>query len=166
MLNKILLIGNLVDDPRELRTTNSGQVVTDFRIAVNDRFGREDRRTLFIDVTVWGRTAENCHKYLGKGRGVLVEGRLEEDTWDDRETGKPRSKMRVVASQVTFMPGRGEGSGEDRPGGGAMDERDEGASGGGDSRGGGSRDRAPSGGGGDTGGSPLKDYGLDGEVPF
>ena len=177
MLNKVLLIGNLTADPRELRTTQGGAVVGEFRIAVNDPV-RRDAPPLFIDVTVWNKTAENCHRYLSKGRPVLVEGRLEEDSWTDKESGQPRSKMRVVANQVTFMPDRkGEGGsygGDDGgSGGGSSSYRndrgsdDRGSGGGGGSAGGGGGSRAPRDAGtGGGGGSPLKDYGLDDEVPF
>lgn len=191
MLNKVLLIGNLTADPRELRTLPSGAVVGEFRIAVNDRFGgrdRENERTLFIDVVVWNKTAENCHRYLSKGRPVLVEGRLEEDSWTDKESGQPRSKMRVVASNVTFMPDRkGEGGGSygddergsggssersersersdrsDRSDRGGSDRSDRGSQSGG---GGGVRGASRDSGSGSGGGSPLKDYGLDEDVPF
>ena len=89
--NKVILVGNLTRDP-ELRYTSQGTAVSDLRLAVTTvRGGRgqQERReeTLFIDVTVWDRQAENCCKYLSKGRSVLVEGRLQLDTWDDKETG-------------------------------------------------------------------------------
>ncbi|MGE0433040.1 MAG: single-stranded DNA-binding protein [Planctomycetota bacterium] len=193
MYNKVILIGNLTADPRELRTTQSGMTVGDFRIAVNDRSaGRDNERTLFIDVTVWGKTAENCHRYLVKGKTVLVEGRLEEDSWTDKESGQPRSKMRVNANQVTFMPDRKGGSSEGGSYGDGDDDRggERSSYSGGGSRGsssgsGGSGSGSGSGGSGGSGyaggggggsrgsrnqdaggGSPLKDYGLDDEVPF
>lgn len=141
MLNKVLLIGNLTSDPRELRTTQGGAVVGEFRIAVNDPV-RRDAEPLFIDVTVWNKTAENCHQYLAKGRPVLVEGRLEEDSWTDKETGQPRSKMRVVANQVTFMPDRKDDGGGEQRSARQTTRREPQHSG--------------------SGGGPLRDYGLDG----
>ena len=66
----------------------------------------------FIEVTVWGRTAEIVGEYLSKGRQVLFEGRLQQDTWQDKETGKNRSKLKVVAEQMTMLGSRGEATGE------------------------------------------------------
>lgn len=111
--NRVILIGNLTFDPKELRTTNNGTQVTDFRIAVNEP-GKKDGKTLFVDVTVFGKTAENCAKYLRKGRGALVEGRLDEpDVWTDRN-GATRVNLKITANTVTFMPERGGGGGEPR----------------------------------------------------
>lgn len=110
-LNKVFLIGNLTRDPR-LRTTPSGISVGEFSIAVNDTYstsaGERRERTVFVDVVVWKRLAENCYRFLRKGRAVLVEGRLEQDTWEDRETGQRRSRLRVVAQNVTFLYRPGE----------------------------------------------------------
>lgn len=100
--NHVTMIGNLADDPRELRTTTSGHSVTDFRIAVNDPL-RKDAQALFIDVTAWGKTAENCSKYLRKGKPVLVDGQLVEERWTDKD-GKDRSKCKINAQAVQFMP--------------------------------------------------------------
>ncbi len=112
--NKVILMGNLTRDP-ELRYTPQGTAVADLRLAVTtSRGGRNQERkeeTLFIDVTVWDRQAENCSEYLAKGRSVLVEGRLILDEWEDRESGAKRSKLRVVANTVQFIGGRGEGGG-------------------------------------------------------
>ena len=132
-LNKVMLIGNLTRDP-ELRHTPKGSAVTDLTIAVNRRVqdgnGGWKEEATFVEVTVWGNTAENAHKYLSKGRGVFIEGRLHMDTWDDRETGKKRSKLKVVGEILQFLPdGKGgggaprqpneENSGGDRQGGSA-----------------------------------------------
>ena len=110
-LNKVFLIGNLTRDPR-LRTTPSGISVGEFSIAVNDTYstsaGERRERTVFVDIVVWKRLAENCFRFLKKGRAVLVEGRLEQDTWEDRETGQRRSRLRVVAQNVTFLYRPGE----------------------------------------------------------
>lgn len=111
--NRVILIGNLTRDP-ELRYTPSGTAVCDLSIAVNNTRGRgNDRReeTCFVDVTVWDRMAENCSEYLSKGRSVLIEGRLRQDTWDDKETGRKRSKLAVTASTVQFLPAGGAGGG-------------------------------------------------------
>ncbi len=114
--NRATLVGNLTRDP-ELRYTPQGTAVTDLRLAVTTvRGGRDQERkeeTLFIDVTVWGRTAENCSEYLSKGRPVLVDGRLQLDSWEDRETKQKRTKIKLVAQLVQFL-----GSRDGGPGGG------------------------------------------------
>lgn len=113
-LNKVLLVGNLTRDP-ELRYTSSGTAVASLRLACNrtwkDRSSGDRREeTLFIDVTAWAQSAEFCGKYLEKGRAVFVEGRLRQDSWEDRETGKQQSKIVVVADRIQFAdppPSRG-----------------------------------------------------------
>lgn len=108
--NKVILMGNLTRDP-ELRYTPSGTAITDLSIAINSGKKEKDD-TVFVDVTVWDKQAENSCEYLAKGRPVLVEGRLKLDTWDDRETGKKRSRLGVVAEKVVFLGGGNHGSGE------------------------------------------------------
>ena len=100
--NKVILMGNLTRDP-EVRYTPSGTAVTDIGLAVNrywfDKQANERREeTTFVDVTLWGRQAEVAGEYLAKGRPVLIEGRLHLDSWDDRETGQKRSKLKVVGN--------------------------------------------------------------------
>ena len=106
-LNKVMLIGNLTRDP-ELRHTPKGSAVADLGVAVNrkiqDGNGGWKDETTFVDVTVWGSSAENAQKYLSKGRGVFIEGRLQMDTWDDKTTGQKRSKLKVVADNLQFLP--------------------------------------------------------------
>jgi len=125
--NKVILMGNLARDP-ELRYTPQGTAVSDLRLAVTTvRGGRGQERkeeTVFIDVTVWDRQAENCSEYLSKGRPVLVEGRLTQDTWEDKETGQKRSKIKIVANTVQFLGGR-EGGGRDAGGSGRSSDRRE-----------------------------------------
>lgn len=118
--NRVILMGNLTRDP-ELRYTPGGVAVTDLSLAVNEVRGRGDDRketAHFFDVTVWDRMAENCSQYLTKGSPVLVEGRLVQDTWEDRETGKKRSKIKVVANTVQFLGGGNSGGGSRGGGGG------------------------------------------------
>ncbi len=107
--NKILLIGNLTRDP-ELRYLNSGTAVCDMGLAVNRRYKRQDgesaEETCFVDIVVWGRQGENCNQYLKKGSGVFVDGRLSYETWETPE-GQKRSKHKVVAERVQFMPRSG-----------------------------------------------------------
>jgi single-strand DNA-binding protein len=110
-LNKVMLIGNLTRDP-ELRYTPSGKAVADISIAINrvwvNDAGQKQEDTTFVDVTLWGRQAELAQQYLTKGRGAYIEGRLQMDTWDDKETGKKRSKLKVVGDNLQFLPdGRG-----------------------------------------------------------
>ena len=119
--NKVILMGNLTRDP-EVRYTTSGTAVTDVGLAVNrtwfDKQANERREEVtFVDVTLWGRTAEVAGEYLAKGRGVLIEGRLQLDQWDDKETGQKRSKLKVVGDNMTMLPGGGEGGGGPRSGG-------------------------------------------------
>lgn len=110
-LNKVMLIGNLTRDP-ELRYTPKGTAVADVGLAINRVWsndqGQKQEETTFVDVTLWGRQAELAQQYLSKGRGVYIEGRLQMDTWDDKETGKKRSKLKVVGENLQFLPdGRG-----------------------------------------------------------
>lgn len=112
--NKVILMGNLTKNP-ELRYTPSGTAVTDLSVAVNTTRGKgNDRKddTVFVDVTVWERQAEACTEYLTKGSPVLVDGRLRLDQWEDKETGKKRSRLAVVAQFVTFL---GAGSSPSQP---------------------------------------------------
>ncbi len=110
-LNKVMLIGNLTRDP-ELRFTPKGTAVADISLAINRIWNNEQNQkqeeTIFVDVTLWGRQAELAQQYLTKGRGVYIEGRLQMDTWDDKETGKKRSKLKVIGETLQFLPdGRG-----------------------------------------------------------
>lgn len=101
-INQVILMGRLTRDP-ETRTTPSGKTITSFSLAV-DRGGQEDQAD-FFDVTAWEKLGELVAQYLSKGRRCLVQGRLRQDSWDDKETGKKRSKVEVVATDVTFLDG-------------------------------------------------------------
>lgn len=106
--NKVIVLGTLTRDP-ELRYTPQGKAVTDLPLAINRVSGRgNDRReeTTYVDVTVWERRAETCCEYLFKGRQVLIEGRLVTESWDDRETGRKRSKLKILAHDVQFIGGK------------------------------------------------------------
>lgn len=106
--NKVILLGNLVADP-EIKTLPSGTRVANFTIAVNDRYRGRDgemvEHTAFVDVSFFGGVVEVCEKYLGKGRSVLVDGKLRQDKWDDKETGAKRSKLTVLGRTLNLMPG-------------------------------------------------------------
>lgn len=106
-VNKITLIGRITRDI-ELRHTPSGTALTDLGLAVNRRRKEGDNyveETTFIDVTLWARQAELAAEYLEKGREVYIEGRLQMDTWEDKETGKTRSKLKVVGENMQFLGG-------------------------------------------------------------
>ena len=122
-LNKVLLMGNLTRDP-EVRYTPKGTAVGDLAIAVNDSYKAQDgtikETVTYIDIEVWGRSAENCKQYLTKGRPIFVEGQLKLDQWE--QDGQKKSKLRVRADRVQFLGGGGAG-GERRPSGGEMDQR-------------------------------------------
>lgn len=113
--NKVILMGNLTADP-ETRTTTSGQSVTSFSLAVTRTFrgadGNRRDETSFINCTAWGATGETIAKYVSKGRQLLVSGRLQQRSWDDKETGKRRSAIDVVVEEFSFVnDGRGSNRG-------------------------------------------------------
>ncbi len=124
--NKVILLGNLTRDP-QVRYTPGGTAVAEIGLAVNRTWfdqktnSRRDETT-FVDVTLWGRQAEVAGEYLAKGRQVLIEGRLQLDTWEDKESGQKRSKLRVVAENMKMVGGRGEGGGGGGGGGGSRGE--------------------------------------------
>lgn len=109
--NRVVLLGNLTRDP-ELRYIPSGMAVSDIGLAVNDRVKRNDQwveETTFVDVTLWGRTAEVANEYLSKGSPVLIEGRLKLDSWE--KDGQKRSKLKVVGEKMQMVGARGGGGG-------------------------------------------------------
>ena len=105
-LNKVMLIGNLGADP-ELKHTGNNRAVCNLSIATNESFkdkeGQRQERTEWHRVTVWGETAENCGKYLAKGRSVYVEGRLQTRSYD--KDGQKHYSTEIVADRVTFLGG-------------------------------------------------------------
>jgi single-strand DNA-binding protein len=127
--NKVILLGNLTRDP-EVRYTPKGTAVTELGMAVNRVYtaenGEKREDTTFVDVTLWGRTAEIAGEYLKKGRPVFIEGRLQLDTWDDKQSGQKRSKLKVVGEGLQLLggrPGGGGGGGGDDEGGGSRSSR-------------------------------------------
>ncbi len=118
--NKVFLMGNLTRDI-ELKHTPSDQSVATIGVAVNRRYttkeGEKREETTFVDCEAWGRTAEIMSQYLSKGRGVFIEGRLKLDQWEDRETGKNRSKLKVVIDNFQFVDSKGGGGGQPAPAG-------------------------------------------------
>jgi len=113
--NKVILLGNLTRDP-EIRYTPKGTAVAKLGLAVNRNWttesGERKEEVTFVDVDVFGRTAENCGQYLRKGRPVLIEGRLRLDQWDDKQTGQKKSKLGVVCETVQFLGNGGEATGQ------------------------------------------------------
>lgn len=107
-VNQVTLMGNLTRDP-ELRQTPNGQSVVSFSLALNraykDQSGEWQEATDFIDVVAWGPLAERVSQYLNKGRRALVQGRLQSRAWE--QDGQKRSKVEVLANDVTFLDGRG-----------------------------------------------------------
>src|SRR4051794_3195607 len=132
--NKVILVGNLTRDP-EVRYTPKGSAVCDLGLAVNRQYslenGEKREEVTFVDVVLWARLAEIAGEYLKKGRPVLIEGRLQLDSWDDKQSGQKRSKLRVVGETMQLLGSRQGGGGDD-----------EGSGGGGSSSGGG-RSYAP-----------------------
>ena len=112
-INQVILLGRLTRDP-EQRTTSTGKVIANFSVAV-DRGGQEDAAD-FFNVTAWEKLGELVMQYLSKGRRVLVQGRLRQDSWDDKETGKKQSRIEVVATDVTFLDGPSDGAGSSNGG--------------------------------------------------
>ena len=112
--NKVILVGNLTRDP-ELRYTPKGTAIAKFGLAVNrvwtSESGEKKEEVTFVDIDVFGRTAENVAQYMRKGSPMLVEGRLRLDQWDDKQTGQKRSKLGVVGEIIQFLgsPRAGEG---------------------------------------------------------
>ncbi len=116
--NKVILLGNLTRDP-EVRYTPKGSAVCDLGIAVNRIYttegGERREEVTFVDVVLWARLAEIAGEYLKKGRPVFIEGRLQMDSWDDKQTGQKRTKLRVVGESMQLLGSRPGGSAGDTP---------------------------------------------------
>lgn len=112
-LNKCFLIGNLTRDP-ELRVTPKGTAICSFSLAVNRQFrdegGNAREEVTYVDIEAWGKQAELCSKYLAKGSPCMVDGRLRLDSWEDRQSGQKRSKLKVVLDNVQFLGARSNGT--------------------------------------------------------
>ena len=128
--NKVILLGNLTRDP-EVRYTPKGTAVTDLGLAVNRTYtadnGEKREEVTFVDVTFWGRTAEVAGEYLKKGRPVFVEGRLQLDSWDDKQSGQKRTKLKVIGENMQMLGaprgGGASGGGGDEEGGSRSSSR-------------------------------------------
>ena len=112
-INQVILMGNLTRDP-ELRTTPSGQSVCSFSLAVNRSWqgqdGTQQDAVDYFDVTAWGKLGELVNQYISKGSKSLVQGRLSQSRWE--QEGQKRSKVEVVANDVTFLDGGGNAGGD------------------------------------------------------
>jgi single-strand DNA-binding protein len=112
--NKVILLGNLTRDP-EVRYTPKGSAVCDLGLALNRQYtldsGEKREEVTFVDVVLWARLAEIAGEYLKKGRPVFIEGRLQLDTWDDKQSGQKRSKLRVIGETMQLLGSRPPGTG-------------------------------------------------------
>ena len=171
-VNKVIIIGNCTRDP-ELRYTPKGTAVTDLGLAMNRSFssdgGERREETTFVDVTLWGRTAEIAKEYLTKGRQVYIEGRLQMDSWEDKSSGQKRTKLKIVGEQMTLLGSReGGGGGGGGAGGGGGGYQSQGGGGGGGGGGAPASAPAASQGGGrpaDNDGAQF-DVNVDDDIPF
>jgi single-strand DNA-binding protein len=115
--NKVIIAGNLTRDP-ELRYTPKGTAVARITLAVNRTFtsgegGEKKEEVSFVDVDVWGKQAEIISQYMKKGRPLLVEGRLKQDSWEDKNTKQKVSKLKVVLETFSFLDSGNRGGGGD-----------------------------------------------------
>src|ERR1700724_2350526 len=112
--NKVILLGNLTRDP-EIRYTPKGSAVCDLGLAVNRQYtlenGEKREEVTYVDVVLWARLAEIAGQYLKKSRPVFIEGRLQLDTWDDKQTSQKRYRLRVVPETLQLLVSRGESEG-------------------------------------------------------
>lgn len=124
-LNKLMLIGNLTRDP-ELRHTPKGTAVAEISLAINrtwtNESGQKQEEVTFVEATFWGRQAETLQQYTSKGDPLFIEGRLQLDTWDDKDTGKKRSKLRVVGEHFQFLRSKDSANRDPNHGGMTQDE--------------------------------------------
>lgn len=110
-VNKVFLLGNLTRDP-QVKYTAGGTAVCEIGIAVSEKWfdkqsNQNKEKTTFVDVTLWGRTAEIAGEYLAKGRPVHIEGKLELDQWQDKDTGQKRQKLKVTGERLQLLASRG-----------------------------------------------------------
>lgn len=118
-LNSVNIVGRLTRDI-QIRKTPGGTSVAEIGLANNSRVKRGDNwedKVSFIDIVCFGRAADSCAEHLSKGSQIAVSGRLDMDTWDDKQTGQKRSKMRVVAESIQYL--------DKKPGGGSRQQKDE-----------------------------------------
>ncbi|MHA2065983.1 MAG: single-stranded DNA-binding protein [Candidatus Thorarchaeota archaeon] len=107
--NRVVFGGNIGND-LELKTTDSGREVLNFRMASNEKFNRANgdrvERTTWVSMVAWGDVAVRIARYFKKGDPILIEGRLQENRWQDKESGDNRSKLEVTVDRFYFVGGR------------------------------------------------------------
>jgi single-strand DNA-binding protein len=152
VINKVILVGRLGKDP-EVRSVPSGQTVTKFSLATDERFtdksGEKQERTEWHNIVAWGKLGEICGQYLRKGKLVFIEGSIRTDSWDDKESGQKKYRTEIIARDMKMLDKKGDE-------GGGSSSYGEGGSYGGARKSGGASGSAPSSG-------PDMD---DDEVPF
>lgn len=113
---KVIIIGNLTREP-ELRVTPTGTQIAQFAVAINrkwkDANGQPKDEVSFVDIEAWGKTAENIAKYFHKGDPIFVDGRLKQDSWEDKTSGQKRTRLKVIAEQFQFQGGKRNGGESD-----------------------------------------------------
>lgn len=119
-VNRVILIGNLTRDP-EIKYTPKGTAVCDIGLAINRTYtpdgGEKREETTFVDVTLFGKVAEVVSKYSAKGQPLYVEGRLQLDSWEDKQTGQKRSKLKVIGDNIQLLGGKRAGEAPAHPSG-------------------------------------------------
>ncbi|MCP4651994.1 MAG: single-stranded DNA-binding protein [Candidatus Omnitrophica bacterium] len=105
-MNKVIITGNLTRDP-ELRYTPQGTAIATFTVA-NNEGSKEKKKVCFVEVTAWDKQAEFINQWFSKGKPILVEGRLQQDVWQDKDSGKNRSKIKITGQRFEFFGGSGE----------------------------------------------------------
>ena len=120
MINKVILVGRLGKDP-EVRSTPSGQTVAKFTMATDERFtdksGEKQQRTEWHNIVAWGKLGEICGQYLRKGKLVYVEGRIQTDSWDDKETGQKKYRTEIICNEMKMLDRKGDEEGGSSSGG-------------------------------------------------
>jgi single-strand DNA-binding protein len=111
-LNKVMLIGNVTRDP-EVKYTPKGSAVADIGLAINRTYqnqgGEKVEEVTYLDVELWGRLAEIAGEYAKKGRSIFIEGRLRMDSWEDKQSGQKRNRLKVVGEGLQLLGSRPSG---------------------------------------------------------
>jgi single-strand DNA-binding protein len=122
MINKVILVGRLGKDP-EVRSTPSGQTVAKFSLATDEKFtdksGNKQERTEWHNIVAWGRLGEICGQFLKKGRLVYIEGKIQTDSWDDKESGQKKYRTEIIAAEMKMLERKGDGDSSGYEGGGS-----------------------------------------------